>query len=144
MKVFVIDDDHLSVFLTQSILNLDTATTEVVTFLSAEAALETMAELDNTAMPDVIFLDLNMPLMDGWHFLDALAKLKPGVETNCSIYVLTSSLDVSDSIKAAAYSMVSRLLHKPITNEDISLIYEHIAAKKKAAPKRQDSYVAPT
>lgn len=139
MKAFLIDDDQLSVFLTQSILSLDTATHSVSTFFSADAALEAMADLDESAMPDVIFLDVNMPLMDGWDFLDALAALKPGLEAGCSIYVLTSSLDASDKVKAASYSMVSSLLHKPISSEDVSLIYNSIAAKKN---RRQDTPVA--
>ncbi|MBC5992407.1 response regulator [Pontibacter cellulosilyticus] len=132
MKAFVIDDDKLSVFLTQSILNLDAATQCVDTFLSAEAALDALAALKETDMPDVIFLDLNMPLMDGWDFLDALTSDRLYAEKEFNIYVLTSSLDLSDSVKAETYSIVSGFLHKPISSEDVSLIYSRIELQKKA------------
>jgi hypothetical protein len=67
-----------------------------------------------------------MPIMSGWEFLDALASLDPNFQEKCSIYILTSSLDVTDITKSQSYRMVAGLLHKPITTEDILKITRRI------------------
>jgi two-component system chemotaxis response regulator CheY len=74
-------------------------------------------------LPDLIFLDINMPYLDGWQFLDRLSALglpsKPIV-----IYIVTSSLSPVDMDKAASYEMLSGYEVKPITKEKIKEIIE--------------------
>ncbi len=131
MKVFIIDDDQLSIFLTQSMLELENVTQSIHTFQSASDALDALHACSENTMPDVVFLDLNMPIMDGWNFLTAIAPLKQRIgEDKCCIYILTSSLDVADITRSKEYPFVSGFLHKPLSSEDISHIYNQYTQRQ--------------
>lgn len=131
MKTYIVDDDSLSIFLTKTTLMLENATLDIKDFLSGTEALEALQSGGKDAIPDILFLDLNMPGMDGWEFLDAIEPLIPELYDRCSIYILTSSLDTSDTVKIKDYSIVSGLIHKPISSEDIELVFsQHILSGK--------------
>lgn len=125
MKIFLIDDDGVSLFLTQRLLILE-GFRDIRAFQSAEEALELLASSSMEEIPDVVLLDLNMPGMSGWEFLDALPPLELKLRGKCSVYILTSSLDVSDTARSQQYSIVSGLIHKPITPEDIKVIAQQV------------------
>lgn len=122
MKTFIIDDDPLSIFYTKNILILENATQDITSFLCAEAALEALNSCNAENLPATIFLDLNMPTLDGWDFLEALLPLEPRLKNKCTIYILTSSLDPSDLVRMKAYSLVANLIQKPIQRADIKMI----------------------
>ena len=125
MKVFIIDDDQISIFFTERSILLEGNQFIIQTFLSAEDALELLREVKSEELPDIIFLDLNMPTMDGWEFLEEFKQL-PQVDAleNCQIYILTSSLDTSDMNKAEEDRFVKGFIHKPIDQEDIAVILQ--------------------
>ncbi|MBF9251675.1 response regulator [Pontibacter sp. 172403-2] len=120
MEVFIIDDDELSLFLTENMLLLEDETLGIKGFLSGAEALEA---LSSDGIPDLIFLDLNMPVMDGWGFLDALTPLAPGLRKSCNIYILTSSLAPSDAARITKYPFVAGLIHKPIESDELRTIF---------------------
>jgi CheY-like chemotaxis protein len=122
MKTFLIDDDHLSNYLTQTLLRVEGFSSSVYTFASAEEALNTLLQLRPAEMPQLIFLDLNMPLMNGWQFLEALQPYENQLRDRCHIFVLTSSLDLADLEKAKTYDLVDGLIHKPIDSKEIQAI----------------------
>ena len=76
MKIFIIDDDESSNFLTRMMLVLQGAKQEITTFLSATDALEVLEKSNDTDIPDIILLDLDMPFFNGWDFLEALSALR--------------------------------------------------------------------
>ena len=125
MKAFIIDDDQLSTFLTQSLLELEGGVHEVNTYHSAAEALEALHVAAAEHLPEVILLDLNMPIMDGWGFLEALAPLEEKLAGRCLIYILTSSLDSADINRMKAFPIVSGLIQKPISSEDIALVFQN-------------------
>ena len=125
MKAFIIDDDQLSTFLTQSLLELEGGAQEVSIFHSAHEALEALRVAAAEHLPQVILLDLNMPIMDGWDFLEALAPLEQKLIGKCHIYILTSSLDSADINCMKAYPVVSGLIQKPINSEDIESVFKN-------------------
>ena len=125
MKIIIIDDDEVSLFLTQQMLALSGVTNNAHTFLSAEEALKFIQTVTFEDLPDVVLLDLNMPLINGWELLDKLAPHWERVRMKCRIFILTSSLDSSDQEKAKSNPMVSGLIHKPINRENIRLVFSH-------------------
>lgn len=122
MKIFIIDDDNISIYLTIHVLKSAGFSENISSFLSAEEALQALLQKMATDVPQVIFLDLNMPGMNGWEFLEALAPYKQQLLGLCRIYVLTSSLDLSDSAKSEEYELVCGFIHKTIDEADIEVI----------------------
>ncbi|MBC6699111.1 response regulator [Hymenobacter puniceus] len=125
MTTFLIDDDSLSNYLTETLLKMEDFSSNIRTF---EAADEALAELvEQPELPRVVFLDLNMPVMNGWEFLDALAPYRGRLQGRCRIYILTSSLALSDLNRSRHYDLVAGLIHKPIDSGEIRAIQAELA-----------------
>ncbi|MCO5949972.1 response regulator [Mucilaginibacter sp. RT5R15] len=71
-------------------------------------------------LPEVILLDLNMPVMDGWEFLDEFTKVPPAKKI--IIYIVTSSIDPADVEKAKQYEAISQYIVKPVTVDNLKEI----------------------
>ncbi|RSK43358.1 response regulator [Hymenobacter perfusus] len=129
MKTYLIDDDTLSTYLTEQLLRAEGFSNTINTFDSAQQALQQLVEDKDKAAPQVVFLDLNMPAMNGWEFLDALAPYEGELLGHCHIYILTSSLALADLEKSKSYDLVSGLIHKPIDTEEIRAIQSQFEEK---------------
>lgn len=103
--VMLIDDDPLSLQLTEMILRVHYPQTETVSFQGAEPALEFLKS--NEHKPAIILLDLNMPMMTGWDFLDRYTD-------KTDVFILTSSKEKSDLEKRNKYEVVKDYLVKPL------------------------------
>ena len=121
MKVFIIDDDEISLVVTTHLLKM-AGIGPVETFTGGEKALEALLGNGPEAMPDAILLDLNMPAMDGWQFLEGLAASGLGLQGPCRIYILTSSIDTADDAKARTYPMVYGFFLKPLQKKAIAAL----------------------
>lgn len=130
MQTCIIDDDNISVYLTKHILRLAGISDNITSFLSAEKALDFLKQHVSDNLPELIFLDLNMPVMNGWEFLEALSPYEQQLTGKCHIYILTSSLDLSDTVRAKDYAMVSGLIHKPLNQVDVQVILSQIEEEK--------------
>jgi len=126
MKTYLIDDDSLAIYLTEQLLRTEGFSNSICTFQSAEKALQTLVAEKQTAVPEVVFLDLNMPTMNGWQFLDALTPYAEELRGNCHIYILTSSLALADLEKSKHYDLVAGLIHKPLDGEEIRAIHSQL------------------
>ncbi|WP_190277543.1 response regulator [Adhaeribacter rhizoryzae] len=121
-QVFIIDDDEMSCYLTRFMLKLQQAASDIVTYFDAEEALKAIETgLEQGNLPNLILLDLNMPHLDGWEFLDALAPLEEKLTNKLKIFILTSSVDPYDEERSRAYSLVSGFLPKPLSAETANL-----------------------
>lgn len=125
-QVYLIDDDPTFNFITKLLLKKISFAEDVVDFSDASEAL---ARLQNNAavsrlMPDLIFLDLNMPGMDGWDFLDVYKTLPSSFLQHCKLYILTSSIDPSDKSKSLSYQCVTDFITKPLALEKVIRIKE--------------------
>jgi CheY-like chemotaxis protein len=117
--VFLIDDDSVSNFINTKIIQLCFPFT-VVAFTSAMEALRELKQYQTSgsdSIPDLIFLDINMPGMDGWEFLDEFQKLPDFLLEKCHVTMLTSSLDRDDIEKSKKYKCVVGFISKPLTVE---------------------------
>ena len=131
MKSYIIDDEAISIYLTKYMLIEEKFSDDITTFDSAEEALEDIKQNLEATLPRIIFIDLNMPGMNGWEFLDELEPYKPQLLNRCWIYILTSSLDLNDAARAKEYELVQGFIHKTIDKEDI----KEIKSKLKGQPK---------
>lgn len=127
MNALIIDDDPVSVFLAERLLKREGLSDTAASFQSPVKALEFLRQQIPTGLlPQVILLDLNMPLLDGWGFLDALHPLAVQLQGRCAIYLLTSSLAPSDTVRAQDYPMLAGVIRKPLDRRKIQDIQEHV------------------
>ena len=111
MKVFLIDDNDIDLLISRKLLHKYDENIIVEQFKEPRQALKEIVRAPYD-LPNVIFLDLNMPIMSGWDFLDSLPKM---VQAPPIIYLLTSSLDDRDREKAKDYPIVQGYLTKPLS-----------------------------
>ncbi|PWG82533.1 response regulator [Pararcticibacter amylolyticus] len=116
-KVFIIDDDPIHQRIAQIMIAKHMIYDEYSSYMEATKALEYLADHhDNTRdLPDVILLDLNMPGMDGWDFLDQYDKLRAGITKDIKIFIVSSSVDEKDKLRAETYPTVNGFISKPLT-----------------------------
>jgi CheY-like chemotaxis protein len=126
MDILLIDDDVIGIFLTERLLQKESFFGKIGSFTSAESALDFLNQAPVADYPRVIFLDLNMPLVDGWDFLEALRPLEAQLLGRCRIYILTSSLAHSDTSRVKDYPLVWGLIHKPIDQLQIQSIQSQL------------------
>lgn len=122
----IIDDDRIFTLVAKKIVNLVGFSKNVQLFKNGREALDYFKEEDKNSspFPEVIFLDLNMPLMGGFDFLKELQKLK-GSE-NTKVFIFTSSIDPADQRKAKEFSVVKQFVEKPLTVDKLKLISKKI------------------
>lgn len=119
--ICIVDDDDVYQYTVTRALKSDSLAKKILVFSDGEEALDFLT--DNIAnkpiLPDVIFLDVNMPIMDGWQFLEEYVKIKPRVGKQITIYMVTSSVDPVDVDRAKKFSEISDYLVKPIQPDQI-------------------------
>ncbi|MEO8886337.1 MAG: response regulator [Mucilaginibacter sp.] len=117
----LIDDNYIDNIVTRKLLENSGFAKNIVISESPDDAVEWLR--DGTVIPDVIFLDIRMPTMDGFEFLELYDKLTIDKE-NIKVYLLSSSLDPADIKKSSNNKYITQFLHKPLTQkilEGISL-----------------------
>ncbi len=124
----IIDDDPIFVFGIKRIMQLADFCNSFLIFNNGKEALDNLKMLiyAGEELPDVILLDLNMPIMDGWQFLDEFTGIP--IDKQITIYVASSSIDPEDTKKAQSYESVSNYIVKPITVENLKAILEDLKA----------------
>lgn len=125
-RVCIIDDDDIYISLVCKIIKLKKLSDAVLVFNNGKEALDFFLEsLDNNQkkeVPQVILLDLNMPVMDGWEFLDEFSKIRNKISEKINLYVVSSSIDSRDIERAKSIDVVSDYLIKPIKLDDFERI----------------------
>ncbi|MEQ9441628.1 MAG: response regulator [Cyclobacteriaceae bacterium] len=119
MRIFIIDDNQIDLLISRKLLLKNNASLEVQEYVQARQALAEI-KTKQVEKPDIILLDLNMPEMDGWEFLEALRE--ENADADLKVYVLTSSLDDRDRTKAKKYNVVEGYLTKPLNDSVIQNI----------------------
>ena len=126
--VYVVDDDPLYIFSMKKLLKLSDFCQESLFFKNGQEALNELEPklLQDGKLPDIIFLDISMPLMNGWQFLDRLKELPQKKEIK--ILIASSSIDPYDKEKSDSYDIVADYLFKPITVDKMMELKERFLA----------------
>tara|TARA_R110002051_G_scaffold77045_1_gene140543 strand:+ start:638 stop:1039 length:402 start_codon:yes stop_codon:yes gene_type:complete len=124
----IIDDDAIFIYGTKKIMKKINFCDEILVFNNGKDAmdgLELLAE-QNKKLPNVIFLDINMPIMDGWEFLEDFVKIPNNNRDNVTIYIISSSIDPIDIQKVQLYGLVNNYILKPIRIVDLEKVLKDI------------------
>jgi len=133
-KVICVDDDPIALLLSKLVISKANFASQIVTCVNGEEAMkylekpEIIEENSKTEQPLLILLDLNMPVMDGWEFLEQFSTKLQQQYATTKIILLSSSIDPNDIKKSKDFSMVVDFLPKPLTKEMLVLISEKINA----------------
>lgn len=125
-KYLIIEDDEVFIFLHEHVMRNADPDAEIVSMKSSLLAVDYINDLiaNGEKAPDCILLDLNMPEMNGFQFLEYCQPLVEDVLSHTHIYIVTSSLYESDKTKALSFPFLTEFKEKPLTKSDAQKIVE--------------------
>jgi len=122
----IIDDDPIFIFGAKRMMELANFCNSFMVFNNGQEAINNLKPIMLTGekIPEVILLDINMPIMDGWQFLDEFIQIESHKEV--TIYIVSSSIDPADLQRAKKYESISNYVVKPITAETLKNILQEM------------------
>ena len=126
MNIWLIDDDEIYIYTAQKCIEQLSYIADLKIFKNADLALEALKN-ESTDKPNVIFLDLHMPVMSGWQFVTEFANFNL---INTKLFVVTSSIDESDMKEAKKHTVVTAYLLKPVTPHHYKDILDNLLEYK--------------
>lgn len=130
-KILCVDDDSISLTISKLLLKRTGFTNDVVTAVDGSDALDYFKDLFATSevpveeAPSLILLDINMPVMNGWEFLDAYIPLFADKLPNTKVIILSSTIDPEDFSKAKKFPVVAQFVSKPLSVENLAELKEN-------------------
>jgi len=128
-NICIIDDDPIFVFGTKRMMSQINFCNEIYVFKNGQEAIIALTEMleEEILLPSVIFLDLNMPIMNGWEFLDDFIKIPKYKRGHVTVFIVSSSIDPRDMERVKTYKAVNKFLVKPITPKDLQIAIQEVA-----------------
>ncbi|HEX8332043.1 MAG TPA: response regulator [Segetibacter sp.] len=123
-SVLLVEDDPITVMVCDRIIKMNGFSDEVKSCENGRYALEYLKEKATvgTYWPDIIFLDINMPVMNGWDFLEELEQIKDTLPPLPRIFILSSTVDPEDFSRAKSFSTVEDFISKPLEKDYLDTI----------------------
>ena len=128
VKIMLIDDDPINNLLNTKLLKKHSQNynvqVEISEYQDGKAAIDAFSQLINApeTLPDIILLDINMPVMNGWEFLDKYVELN----LNCNLYMLTSSIAQDDINRSKKYKQVKKFMIKPLSEDNLNTLFSNL------------------
>lgn len=120
LTYIIVDDDAFNNLLCKIVVEKTLGRVNIETFIVPEQALDFIVDkYENILLPTVLFLDINMPTMTGWEFMEKFEKLDDAIKQQIIIYILSSSVDERDKDKANNNKYIKGFLSKPLQENTI-------------------------
>jgi CheY-like chemotaxis protein len=127
VSILLVDDDEINNFISIKLIKKALLNTEITACLNGKFAIDQLLEIsrkDPSRLPDYILLDINMPIMNGWEFLEEYEKAKIDPQHKTKIFIISSSVFSNDISKAKSYPLVKDFISKPLNIEKITELFE--------------------
>ena len=121
-NVLLVDDDPITIMVCDRIMKMTGFAEQVQTKENGQEAIRYIQSIieDETTFPEIIFLDINMPVMNGWDFLQEFDALKSKIPALPRIFILSSTVDPEDYKRAEEFGTVAGFISKPLTQEHLN------------------------
>jgi CheY-like chemotaxis protein len=122
VSILLVDDDEINNFISIKLIKKAMTNTTISACLNGKFAIDELLEIqknDPDKLPDFILLDINMPIMNGWEFLDEYKRLNLDPLGKSKIYIISSSVFSNDISKARSYPLVKNFISKPLSVDKI-------------------------
>lgn len=121
---WIIDDDEIYKYGFRKFVSMKEYCPNIFDFKNGKEALEYLTDSSKIEnLPDIIFLDIDMPVMDGWGFVDEFRKLKGTIDKKITLLMVTSSLNYNDIVRAKCYPEINDYIVKPIDGVQFSAAF---------------------
>ncbi|WP_339707529.1 response regulator [uncultured Kriegella sp.] len=124
----IIDDDPIFVYGTKRVMREVDFCNEIMVFENGQDAIDALTEMveQHKELPEIIFVDLNMPIMNGWEFLEDFVKIPNKSREEVTVYIISSSVDPRDLERIKSYKVVNNYILKPISTNDLEEILNNL------------------
>jgi len=126
ISILLVDDDEINNFISIKLIKKALIYTEINACLDGSYAINELLEIQDRNpddLPDYILLDINMPIMNGWEFLDEYKRLGIDPLGKSKIYIISSSVFSNDINKAKSYDLVKDFISKPLNVDKIKELF---------------------
>jgi CheY-like chemotaxis protein len=124
LHFIVVDDSKLDCFIAEKIIQNTGRCESVRTFQQASDALAYIKELPSHNPGTILFIDIQMPVMNGFEFVESFEQLPQEIKSAYIIYMLSSSINENDIAKVKGYPSVKQFLNKPLTGKTMTVLLE--------------------
>lgn len=136
-NTWIVDDDSIYVYGLKKLIGIKGINTRISHFINGQEAINALKKTNEaTLLPDIILLDINMPVMDGWEFIKEFAKIKPQMGKNITVYIMSPSLDLNDIHRAENIPEITDYIFKPIKMSHLIEIFTQTAGLSNERQKK--------
>ena len=120
IQYLIIDDNEIDQLVTGKLLQTKLGATRILTFNNGKEGLDWMEQNSNTDLAIILFLDIKMPVMNGFEFMEKFKALNENIKRRTLIFMLSSTLDPEEIERAIRYEHVDTILEKPLSIDQLS------------------------